>query len=534
MQNADLLWVNVDPESRRLSKSRPEDKFLINSHIQRYRKRTEQASKHRALRSGSAAKAVVGWATRVTSSDVPVAPPKPSCKTSHKQPTPMIAVASQKHREDQTTLVRSICGRGEAVDPFYCTVAKLKSDGFDLLQFYMAWARPISSQRQSYGSIGNVMDSQVVTIVSRSVSDELRSHTLLSYAAALMEHLGVGGNLQSKGAIHHQFALEMLRTRIQGDASTAQTLLYDICMLCRAAVYRNDEYGALTHIQAVKQIVDETGGFQALDSMVIKYVVFTDRRLAYARMAAPLFTVSQQMNALNIPHSTAAKSTSPTPAETGEPSKVPPEQWHANPSLKQMAKGLLIKLDKLPIPEYLCELYNEILLCAQVLGSISTNSSSSLNASWLTAKHLSISTRLLSMSFEGEGDLQLRGRLESMRATLMLWDHLLTASMAKGRARNVLQIVGQATLEAKKRVWPPRIYEGFQNWNRVLTKSPLKLAANDSRLFLQVLDVVRQMETDDEVPLGDFMSRLYELEQMHQDREMPVALISLRSMQPVS
>ncbi len=520
MEQCELLWVSTNPASRHPSKSRPEERFAINSHIQRYRKRNEQSSKHRKLLNDSAAKSVVGWTTRSTSLT-----PSPtathvsvSSESSDARPTPKLVDVTH-HVDNQMQLIRSICGKDEAVDPFDSVATKLDFDATERLKFYLHWGRPIAWQRQSYGAIGSVMDIQVVRTIEKCMSDELRGLTLLSYVAALMEYLQLGQNFKQDGTSYHQRALRSLRATIQKEPSTTSTLLYDICLLCRAARCRNDEFGALTHLRAIRQIVDEAGGLEKLDAMVTKYVLFTDRRLAYARLTPPSYSLRQQMGVLREPGSVA--SDLPTFIQNGKSSNSPPDYWKANSSLEELGNDLADKLDKSFVPKSLRELYKDIIMCAQVLESISARVASAANASWLTARHLAISTELLTLSFSSEKDTGIRHKLESIRASLFLWDHLIMASMAKGRARNVLQTIAPVTLERNKAAWPTRVYSGYQDWNRAVRTSPLKLAVNDSGLFLRLLGVVSEMEADNEVRLGSFMLKLCKLEQIHyQDQEV--------------
>lgn len=549
MQTSNLLWVNAGPHSRFPPKSCPEDRFSINSHIQRYRKRTEQGTKRGDLLNGSAAKAVVGWSTRgIQSNPCSASGRSPSNSTDPQQTLSKVSPASTRSpREDTETqppndivnettdisreikLVHRICGKGEAVDPFKCTAVKFDSDAFDRLQFYLEWGSPMACQRQSHGSIGDILDKSVTGSVTKSMSDDLRSQTLLSYVTALMEYLNVGENSVKRGSMYHQKALETLRKRIQKSPSTAPTLLHDMAMLCRAAIYRDDVYGALTHIRAIKQVVDQVGGFGTVDPTTRRYVIFSDLRLAYARLAQPFFTAREQMAVLSSSYSKDGGLTIPAFARAEKPSDDPPERWAVNASLAELEKGILATINDASIPPNLGQIYREILLCAQVLESISANVGSSLNAGWLTAKHIAISTQLLSMSFGCEQDALVRANLESIRAILLLWDKLLMAGMAKGRTRNVAHPVGPAAFAALRPFLPYRVYLGIQQWNLILQTAPLKLATDDDQLFLQLVGAVREMEAESEVRLGDYMMRVYELQQMHNDGEVPGAFIALPS-----
>ena len=513
MPNVDLLWVTVDPNPRCLSRRRPEERFSIHSHIQRYRKKTERLSRDEALAARSFATAILGWNSRATLKQQSVVALCSSPSVSNDSSTQKVKTdPGESQSQSQSLIPHTICGKGSAIDPFDSTALKLNSEAFDHMQFYLAWGRPIANTRQSYGLVGNMMDKQVDGLVKSCMSSKLRSHALLSFVTAMMGFLDIKhDSVQHQGTLHHQNALETLRGRVLDHSCEPRTLVYDIALLCRAATYRRDDFAALAHVYALKKIIDQIGGFQALDIMETRYILFTDHRLAYARLAPNVFTLQQQLAIVN-PRNAADK--------VVNISDVPPRQWRADPGLDLLANGLLVKLNGLSLPESLGQIYRDIILCVQVLESTWADASSSPNNSWLTGKHLTISSCLLSMSFTEDGASSRRVHHESARTTLILWDLLILACTSKGRARNVLPEIGTATLEARKAGWPPRVYEGFQNWNRTLRAMPLHAAANDAQTLLRLVSVVRQMESDNDVQLGGFMMRLFELERAHHERKI--------------
>lgn len=401
------------------------------------------------------------------------------------------------------------------MDPFDCAALKMDSTGFDHMQFYLVWGQPIANKRQSYGLVGSVMDQQVVGLVKSCMANKLRNHALLSLVAALMTFLDVTHeSSRCHVTLHDQNALETLRARIVDTSCRPQDLIYDIALLCRAATYRHDEFAAVTHMNALRQIIDQMGGMQSFNAMETRYVLFTDHRLAYARLAPNVFTLQQQLTILGLHKSTEKEVNL---------SDVPPHPWRANLDLEMLANRLLLRLDGLCLPQSLGEIYRDTILCVQVLESTWNEPGSSSNVSWLTGKHLVISSRLLLMSFGEAYPADLRLQYESLRTVLILWDLLIVAGTSKGRARNVLPEIGNTVLEAKKAMWRPRIYEGFKKWNRTLREVPLSAAANDSQIFLRLTKVVREMEFDNDVQLGELMMRLHELEESHHRKKFRAA-----------
>ena len=418
-------------------------------------------------------------------------------------------------------LIRSIVRKDSAVDPFSGSATPLTATAFDLMHFYLGWGRPIAAKRAAYGLVGNDMDNQVVGLVKSSMSNQLRGHTVLYQAAALMELLAVRPELtRVVGWLHCEQALRTLRERLEKGETVQTELIYDMCLLCRAARWREDFDAARIHLQAVKQIVDQTGGVDEIDFLTMKYAMYTDRRLAYGTMTAPLFSVEEQLITVGRP--------SPAWFVAQGLADTPPEPWQSNELLESHSDMVVKGLRSCrTMPETLQKLIEDVLLCGRVLESGWGDRKCAANIPWLSLKHINTSTQLLTgsrtMTSPGSAghsqtltqSVQRRHGIESMRWTLLLWDMLLMSATAQGRARNVLQEIGGAVLEARRPIWPAQIYEGFCEWNAVLQNMPLHVAANDGRLFAQLISVVRRMERYNEAKLGEFMQCLYVLGHEH-------------------
>jgi hypothetical protein len=157
-----LLWVNKDVKSYQKSKTpSPAQAALINAHSQQQARAARTIASQRALRDGSAVKAIVGWrqqSTSPTSSNSSLE--DQSAEESKSRPTK----DSKRNLKKLESIVRShfkdpsdmpvphipyICGKDEALDPFNCTAAKIDSDMHDIIHFYLTRVYPVSPLPQS-------------------------------------------------------------------------------------------------------------------------------------------------------------------------------------------------------------------------------------------------------------------------------------------------------------------------------------------------------------------------------------------------
>ena len=529
-----FLWVNEDSKTYKPVRSRPEVRFSINSHIQRQRNRSE-ASRQAINVRDSAARLLVGWTKRPSSQNGASGKGAALTATVDYERADQDEVSVKHSRttarplatqRPSGPLIRSIVTKDSAVDPFSCSATPLTATTFDLMHFYLGWGRPIAARRAAYGLIGNDMDNQVVGLVKSSMFNKLRGHAVLYQAAAIMEQVAVRDEWWVTGLMHYEQALRTLREALR-EVGTVQTeLIYDMCLLCRAARARQDFDAARIHLQAVKEIVDLAGGVEEIDFLTMKYAIYSDRRLAYGTLVAPLFSIDEQLITVGRP----------PPAWFVQQglADAPPEPWQSNELLEAHSDRVLKGFKSgSTLPENLQKLIGDVLLCGRALESGWGNRKCAANIQWLSLKHISTSTQLLAGSYTAPsahtttsrasaGHLQSLQQsahrwheIESMRWTLLLWDMLLMSATAQGRARNVLQEIGGEVLEARRPIWPAHVYDGFCEWNAILQSTPLQVAANDGRLFARLISVVKHMERYNEVQLGEFLQCLYVLGQEH-------------------
>ena len=141
MQNSDLLWVNADPKSRNTSLDQPEERFLINSHVQRYRKKIQPLSK--ASVNDSSRTAIIADSARskwkLSDCSLRITSTKQSGVLHHSPSAPSDHANSESHIEPvkkrgHQTVPRNFCGKGKSVDPFDCPAHKFDSSTFDLIR----------------------------------------------------------------------------------------------------------------------------------------------------------------------------------------------------------------------------------------------------------------------------------------------------------------------------------------------------------------------------------------------------------------
>jgi hypothetical protein len=153
-----LLWVNKDVKSYKQSKGvSAAQAAIINTHSQQQARAARTIASQRALRDGSAVKAIVGWQRRsvsLTSStstlehespdDHKSAPKKDSQHKPKKLVEFVVRCSSNDPSDNLLPYVPYICGKDKALDPFDCTAVKIDSNMHDLIEFFLARLHPVS------------------------------------------------------------------------------------------------------------------------------------------------------------------------------------------------------------------------------------------------------------------------------------------------------------------------------------------------------------------------------------------------------
>jgi hypothetical protein len=162
-----LLWVNKDVQSYRKSRRVSAIQAgIINAHSQQQARAARNIASQRALREGSAAKAVVGWRQRgvppTSWSSYPQdrwpQQSKP-CSREDSESNPeklesLIRLQSEASFDKLVPSIRYICGKDEALDPFNCTAVKIDSNAHDLIEFYLRRVDPVSHPRPACFVVG--------------------------------------------------------------------------------------------------------------------------------------------------------------------------------------------------------------------------------------------------------------------------------------------------------------------------------------------------------------------------------------------
>jgi hypothetical protein len=167
LPDSQLLWVNQDvqsyTQSRRVSVTQA---AIINAHSQHQARAARNITSQRALREGSAAKAIVGWRQRSVpptswSSYPQDRWPQQSkpCSREDSESNPKklessIRLLSKTSFDKLVPSIRYICGKDEALDPFNCTAAKIDSNAHNLIEFYLRRVDPVSHPRPACFVVG--------------------------------------------------------------------------------------------------------------------------------------------------------------------------------------------------------------------------------------------------------------------------------------------------------------------------------------------------------------------------------------------
>lgn len=149
-----LLWINEDVKSyeqpKRLTATQA---AIVNAHSQQQARAARTIASQRALRDGSAVKAIVGWKQRSISSTSKSSSPEDQSREelefylsegSERRPKKLQFVVRSHFKGPLDNLVPYICGKDEALDPFNCTAVKIDSTMHSHMEFYLARLHPVS------------------------------------------------------------------------------------------------------------------------------------------------------------------------------------------------------------------------------------------------------------------------------------------------------------------------------------------------------------------------------------------------------
>ena len=508
MGDSRFLWVNKTPTSDSLSNSYTEShtRHEIYSHAQVNSKYVERRSKQ-AASDGRASKAIVklkgGGAPRGQSS----LPIRTSTHTSKRQePANNSAVIL---RNDYRRLPPQICGENMSLDPFDCTAIRFDPNSYSLLQFYLEYTSlaPMAWDAAPFGRTRSKLDLDDANIVETCIGNKFHFFTFFSLVTAIMEALGISEMAGRLGPFYSHQALAEMQQQLGQEEVNEEELLYGISRMSIAAVLRHDEFGARAHLRAAKHFVNKLGGFEVLSPINSQRIKYGDLHLAVETLSAPIFEMEFVQVANHIQRQTP------------------------DFALDKIGEEVL-RVSEVQLPS-LHRLLRRTIHHAGILEGVwkySTSPTPSIE--WLASQCSTTLHGLLSRSFQAESDIQLRKAREGTKTVLILWTLVLIlfvkGTISDSTVRDSMPTFKDTKLEAMRDFWAPCVYDGLVKWNVVVRSSPSQYGSKDRGTFFLLINVVRSMEIESTVRLGEFMKRLFELEGLYQaqDRRQQVRTMS--------
>ena len=503
MQEGQFLWVNKTPSSTSLSNSHADGKarHTIYSHVQLHSKLAERRLKADALPEDSASKPLSGWIRRSQLREKWSSASPRSSSPTDKETEPGQDSLPVKRRSLRP-LLPQVFRMNHALDPFECMAVKVDSNAYDLLQFYLGYTKlaPMAWDSEPYGPSRSHREPDEVSVVRKSMSNNLHFYTFLSLIAAIMETLGIGDYAGRGGPLYSQRALEEMQKQFRNDPVDEGELLYGISRMAIAAVLQGDEFGAQAHLRAAKYFVDKGGGFgAAVTPSIARRIKYADLHLAVETLSAPIFPLDF------------------------DPTGIPNKNHESDPQLEQLGQNAL-QLSRIHLAPCLHEIVERTIQCAGIVESVWAQSNSTeARIDWLVSKPIATLTRLLSMNFQSESNLPKRKTHEAAKMTVILWNLVLIffikGMVGDASVRDTMIKFNETKCEAMRDFWPPCVYLGLIKWNAVVQSSSFDVGAERRRPFLRLINVVRSMEVESLVRLGSLINRLYQLEGTYQTQK---------------
>jgi hypothetical protein len=506
MPASQLLWVNADVKSykgyKRMSTAQAS---AINAHAQARARAVRNSLNQQALRQSSAATAVVGWSRWGTKTDESSSG-TPRCQSidgdAQKQDAFDRFHALVVKGDLSSRLVPRICGRDEALDPFDCAAAKIDSSIYDIIQFYLARIHPTSWTARAYTSSRSGPDFEAIEIVNNCMADRSRLYSLVSCIAAYVERAEANEWMKKAqpSAFYLQNAIVAVRAQVQSkdEECSSSDVLQSIVVMAVCAQFLQDHAASLAHLRATKHLIEQRGGFRAVEPGILRTIVRADLSRAIATLEAPV---------LDFPV---------------EPTTIALLNRTCDAELERQSQAALLLLGQTMIPKKLDKYIRHIIDCTTMLEYVWTHPESSAPViAQILSTIIARLYHLLSISFQSQADVDLYDiqKLEATRITLLLWTLLLTRSTRDGQHTYCdipydykFTIISS---EVKKRVSVSGLDELLMEWNQAIQILNQRPNAASKRIPPNLVRIIQAMEAETDIKLGGLMGCLFELEERH-------------------
>lgn len=456
----ELLWVYKTPKSAVLSRSSQDEAASINSHAQRWQKRTRRTPKDgpREARQTSGTSRI-HIPARVSGSDTSqslssylkdslphTGPTTPSCQPDD----------ADEPTQEISHIPRQLCLEGTAIDPFQSSIIKMDYQSTLLLQYYISTVFPPLWRRmasvRSLPKEPREFQMACRETVQQHLSSKLHIITLLAAMASRMEHLDKR-SVQSGSNSFINRAIVAVREHLSKLRVISVDEIWDVWNLWRAELIRGNYFAAETHLQALKTMTDQIGGLEALDtvnSWMMESLVVGDLFMAMETLARPIF---------------------PCTWDPGKAATRGFENFYSDASLARLGFGMLLHAKCQIVNVELYAIVQDIIECIHMLFHSWNDSSMEVKAlKWEYRRKLAIRHRLSCLN---PGD----ARSESLRIALLVWSVLVLNLGSDYGLRRTVKVTAprlrDALMKARVDFLPWNEHSGILAW--ILTVGAMAL-----------------------------------------------------------
>lgn len=395
---SELLWINeravIDPRSSSGSLRRRS----INRHVQRFRKEHERVAKDRGYHTNIANHSK--W--RLSNITSPAEASRPESKSA-------VRACEEASSTGPLRLTRQICGPGEAIDPFVATASSIDSSAHQLLQYYIHVLVPSKwhVDSKSNAKLPRV-EAASMSVIRGCLASELHLYSLLASMSSRMQNLE-RWSAAPPTELFIDKALRGLRKYFESSPDFIETqVFYDMFFLCTAEAYRFDLPASMTHLRAIAQLVEVTGGLSKLASpMLLETLVQGDIMLAVEQLSSPVFSL------------------------TWDPGPFPQTRWRkikAATTLKALGLAILNLSENNVLPRTVRKIVQEAVQCVQVAQYVWTHCEPTpSDTKWIFLRYLAIVHRLLRLELASM-------RAEAFRIAMIMWLMIIMTSLGIRRA----------------------------------------------------------------------------------------------------
>ena len=286
---------------------------------------------------------------------------------------------------------------------------------------------------------------------------------------------------------HIQRAIGTIRRHIRDDKYLIDDLLHGISQLFLATVLSGDETAARAHLGAAKQLLDQKGGFDRIDPSTTQTLRYGDMHLAVETLKPPTFLL---------------------PKDVSRTSNKCVLLDITDSQLQALRDSLYHTIsDDLPFP--LQQAANDLSTCVNELAHIySTTPTPMEGLNWIATQCLRNLHKLLRFNATSTSH-------RDTQVTLIVWIQVFTILVSDAVIE--VDIAGKTLLMTSRDTLSqvsPHVSRAIAEWNSVVSfarKHSIKNELKQADDWLQLIDIVREMEAEQTIKMWPLMQRLLNL-----------------------